>query len=156
MLTLFACDKTAKEIDVPVSSVSLSGRKIEITLGKTIQLTAEVLPSNATDKTVHWSSSNPSVAIVSNSGLITAVAEGQSTITASAGGESASCQVTVSNVFVAVESIALNKTEIILSTWEAETLIATVSPSDATDKTITWSSSNTSIATVDGNGKVET
>ena len=79
---------------VPVSSVSISATSLTIDLGKTGFLSAKVSPSNATDKTITWSSSNTSVATVSD-GTVTAVAVGEATITASAGGKSATCLVTV-------------------------------------------------------------
>ena len=79
---------------VPVSGVSISVTSLTIDLGKTGFLSAKVSPSNATDKTITWSSSNTSVATVSD-GTVTAVAVGEATITASAGGKSATCLVTV-------------------------------------------------------------
>ena len=79
---------------VPVSGVSISATSLTIDLGKTGFLSAKVSPSNATDKTITWSSSNTSVATVSD-GTVTAVAVGEATITASAGGKSATCLVTV-------------------------------------------------------------
>ena len=140
-----SCDK---EKDVAVSSVSLSQPTAEMIIGETVQLNATVLPSDATDKSVTWASSKQSVATVSGSGKVTAVAEGVSTITASAGGKSASCTVTVSKGYVAVTSITLNKTELALEKGLSETLTATVAPDDATDKTVTWSSSNEAVASV--------
>jgi len=122
--------------------------------GETAQLIATVLPSDATDKKVIWASSKQSVATVSNTGLVSAIAEGTSTITASAGGKSSTCTVTVSKKVIEVSSVELNKTTLELVEGDSETLIATVKPDDATDKTITWNSSDAAIATVDMNGKV--
>ncbi len=153
-LALFAsCEE--KEQDIAVTAVSVTPANAELEIGKTVQLTATVIPSDATDKTVIWSSSNLSVAMVSNSGLVTALAEGTSTVTASCGGKSATCQVTVSKGFVEVTSVSLNKEELSLIKGHEETLTATVKPDDATDKTVTWSSSTSSVATVDQNGKVK-
>ena len=104
LMALLACDKNAREQEIIVSSVSLSQTTVEMLIGETVQLTATILPSNASDKSVTWTSSKQSVAAISNNGLITAIAEGQSTITASAGGKSASCLVTVSKGVVAVTS----------------------------------------------------
>lgn len=84
---------------VPVTSVSVTPATASLysnTTSKTVQLTATVLPSNATDSTVVWSSSNTAVARVNTAGLVTAVANGTATITATAGGKSAACVVTVS------------------------------------------------------------
>ena len=149
---VLSCEKAPEE--VAVSSISLGQTTAEMLIGETVQLTATILPSNATDKSVTWASSKQSVATISNNGLITAIAEGQSTITASAGGKSATCQVTVSSGFVAVVSISLDRESITMEEEGSTTLVATVKPDDATDKSVTWSSSNTSIATVDQSGKV--
>ena len=150
VLSLFSCDK---EKDIAVTSVSISQPTAEMVIGETVQLRATVLPADATDKSVIWASSKQTVATVSSSGLVTALAEGNTTITATAGGKVGSCTVTVSNAVVVVSSVQLNKTSLELVEGESETLTATVKPDDADDKTVTWSSSNASVATVD-NGKV--
>ena len=150
-LVSFSCEK---EKDVAVTSVSLSQPTAEMIIGENVQLTATVLPSDATDKTVTWASSKQSVATVSGSGKVTAVAEGVSIITASAGGKSATCTVTVSKKVIPVTSVDLNKTSMTLVKGTTEALVATVKPDDATDKTVTWSSSNPAIASVDSDGRV--
>lgn len=139
---------------IPVTSVSLSSTSIALTETETFQLTATVNPSNATDKTVTWSSSKTSVATVSSNGLVTAVKEGSATITAKAGDKTATCTVTVAKKVIAVSSVTLNKTSLSLTEQDTFQLTATVNPSNATDKTVTWTSSNYSIATVDQNGIV--
>ncbi len=139
---------------IAVSSVSLSKTEADLVIGNTLQLTATVNPSNATEKTVTWTSSNTTVATVTPTGLITAKAEGSSNITASCGGKSATCKITVKKPTVAVTSVELDKTEITLDADEIYTLKATVKPDDATDKTVTWASSKTDVAIVDNNGKV--
>ena len=149
---VLSCEKVPEE--VAVSSISLGQTTAEMLIGETVQLTATILPSNATDKSVTWASSKQSVATISNNGLITAIAEGQSTITASSGGKSATCQVTVSSGFVAVVSISIDRESVTLEEEGSTTLVATVKPDDATDKSVAWSSSNTSVATVDQSGKV--
>ena len=148
----FSCEKTPEEI--AVSSVSLSQPSAEMIIGETVQLKVSISPSNATDKNVIWGSSKQSVATVSDSGLVTAIAEGTSTVTASAGGKSATCTITVSKGTVEVTSIVLNKTALSLYKGESETLKVTIGPSDATDKTVTWISSDSSVASIDSNGKV--
>ena len=137
---------------IAVSSVSLSQDSADMLIGETVQLKATVLPADATDKEVTWASSKQSVATVSGSGLVTAVAEGTSTITASSGGKSATCQVTVSKRTVPVTSVTLDRNALVLEEGQSTTLVATVAPSDATDKTVKWSSSNTAVVTVDGYG----
>ncbi len=145
--------KKTQEAEVKVSSVSLNDSSVSLVVGETVQLRASIQPSNATEKDITWASSKQSVATVSNSGLVTAVAEGSATITASAGGKSATCSITVSKGVVAVTSVALNETTLELTEGDSETLTATVKPDDATDKTVTWSTSDASVATVEG-GKV--
>ncbi len=148
---LSSCEKAPEEI--PVSSVSLNQPTAEMVIGETVQLSATVLPSNATEKTLSWASSKQSVATVSNNGLVTAMAEGTSTITVSAGDKSASCSVTVEKKVIPVTSVSLNKTELTLVEGGEETLVATVKPDDATDKTVTWKSSDEAVVTVK-DGKV--
>ena len=156
-ITAKAGDKTATcEISVvappavPVSSVSLNKTDASLKVGETVTLTATVNPDNASDKTVTWSTSDASVATVNN-GVVSAVKVGTATITAKAGDKSATCTITVNPTPVA--SISLNTTSASLQVSETLTLIATVTPDDATDKTVTWSTSDESIATVN-NGVV--
>ena len=136
------------------TSIALDRTSAALTPGAKEQLTATVLPEGATDKTVTWTSSDPTVATVDENGLVTAVAAGAATITATTNdGTSleASCAVTV---VVPAASIALNKTETAIAVEAQEQLTVTVLPEDATDKTVTWTSSDPSVATVDENGLV--
>lgn len=134
---------------VAVESVSISSTSVELTVGDAHQLTATVSPSNATYKNVSWSSSDQSVATVSQAGLVTAVSQGSTTIKAMADGKAASCAVTVKPATVPVTGITLDKTSITLLEGKSETIVATVTPDNATDKTIVWSSSDPAIASVD-------
>ena len=143
---------TEKETQVEVSSVSLNTATIEMVEGETFSLVATVLPKDAEYDGVTWASSSASVASV-NSGTVTAIKEGTATITASAGGKSATCTVKVSAKIIAVTSVSLNKTSLLMQVGDTETLTATVKPDDATDKNVTWSSSDEFVAKVD-NGKV--
>lgn len=152
VLCLWACDNKPEEI--AVTSVSLSHPTAEMIIGETLQLQVSISPSNATDKTVIWASSKQSVATVSNTGLVSAIAEGTSAITVSAGGKSATCTVTVSKKVIEVSSVKLNKESLELVEGDSETLIATVLPENATDKTVTWESSDPSVASVDQSGTV--
>ena len=132
---------------VPVSSVSLNKTTMSLTVGGTDTLIATVLPENATSKAVSWSSSNTSVATVS-SGTVTARAKGEATITATVGGKSATCKVTVTEARVEVTSITLDVNADELEIGETLQLHASINPSNATDNDITWTSSNESVATV--------
>jgi len=140
------------EEDVAVSSVTLDKTELKLKPGEDAQLTATVLPENATDKTVTWSSSNTAVATV-DQGKVVAIKEGQALIKAKAGEKEAQCKVVVASSTVAVTSVTLDKTELKLKEGEWAQLTATVLPENATDKTVTWNSSNTAVATVD-QGKV--
>ena len=133
-----------------VTSVTLNRSSVNIEVGKTYTLTATVSPSNATNKTITWSSSNTSVATVNN-GVVTKKAAGTATITAkSNNGKTASC--TVGDI--PVSSISLNVSNVTIDVGKTYTLTATILPNNATNKVVTWSSSNTSVATVNSNGVV--
>ena len=146
---LLACT-VGEDVVIPVTSISLSSSELSIKLGQSETLIATVLPDNATDKTVTWSTSDESVASVSN-GVVTAKKVGTATITAKAGDKTATCEITV--VATPVTSVTLNQTSASLKAGETVTLTATVSPDDATDKTVTWSTSDESVASV-SNGVV--
>lgn len=138
---------------IAVTSIELNKTELKLEEGASETLTATVKPDNATDKTVTWSSSDENVATIDASGKVTAIKKGSATITAQAGEKTAKCTVTVYKE-IPVSSIELDKTSLSLVVGDEVTLNATVKPDDATDKTVTWSSSDSSIATVDANGKV--
>ncbi|MBP5484004.1 MAG: Ig-like domain-containing protein [Bacteroidales bacterium] len=138
---------------VEVESVTLDRDKLTLVEGQSATLTATVLPDDADDKTVTWSSSNTGIATV-DGGKVSAIKEGVAVITARAGQMSATCEVTVQKYVVDPTSITLNTTSLALEKGQAETLTATVLPEDTTDKTVIWSSSNAAVASVDKNGKV--
>ena len=145
------------ELVYPVKSVTLNKTSLEMIAGSaetgTVTLTATVAPEYASDKTVFWLTSNEKVATVDDNGKVTAVGSGEAKITATAGGKYASCTVKVT---VLVAGITLDKTELDMTIDdEPVTLVAKVTPDGATDKTVTWSSSNEKVATVDANGKVK-
>lgn len=150
-----SCKKEEKTPNViPVTSISLSKTSLSLTEGESQILTAVVRPSDATYKTVAWTSSVASVASVDDSGNVIAISEGNTVISARAGGKIASCSVTVSRKVVPVTGVTLNKTSLSLTEGESWTLVATVTPADATYKSVSWSSSSPDIASVDGGGKV--
>lgn len=134
---------------VAVTSITLDKNSLSMQVGETELITAMVSPDNATDKTVEWGSSDVAVATVVD-GIITAKKSGEATITAKSGSCIAECKVTIT---VSAESVTLDKTSISLAIGESATLTVTVKPDDATDKTVTWSSSDESVARID-NGKV--
>ena len=134
------------------SKVSLSKTEVDIEKGKTVTLKATVTPSTLLDKSVTWKSSNTKVATVTSSGKVKGVKGGTATITCTSkvSGTKATCKVTV------IEGgVTLDKTEVTLQKGKTVTLKATVEPSTLEDKSVTWTSSNTKIATVTSAGKVK-
>ena len=140
---------------VPVTSVSLDKTSLGLTEGDTETLTATVEPSDATNKNVTWSTSDASIATVTD-GVVTAVAPGTATITVTTedGNKAATCAVTVTAATVPVTGVTLNKTSTSLYVGDTETLTPTITPDNATNKNVTWSSDDTSVATVDASGLV--
>ena len=137
----------------PVESVKLDATEATLRVNETAQLQATLLPENATDKSLTWTSSDPEIATVDENGLVTALSVGTATITATtADGISADCVVTVEPI--PVESVELDATEATLRVNETVQLLATLLPENATDKSLTWASSDPEVATVDENGLV--
>ena len=138
--------------DVSVTGISLDKASLAVTVDSSVQLNASVKPENAQNKTVHWESSNPAVASVS-AGLVTAKSKGTATITAKTddGGYTATCTVTVSQP---VTGISLNQSSISIIKGKTYQLSASIQPSGASNRNVTWSSSNSNIATVSSSGKV--
>lgn len=143
-----SCSETLEKQEIPVTSITLSRESIELVEGESITLMATVSPSDATYTKVSWSSSKSSVASVDQKGSVTALSVGSATITASAGGKSASCKVTVTAKTIAVSSITLDKTDLSLNVDEEYQLKVTIDPSNASEKNVSWSSLSSSIATV--------
>lgn len=144
-------------VTVSVTGVSLDTNHLDLLVGGTDGILNEtVLPTNATNQDVIWSSSNTSVATVED-GAIHAVANGTATITVKTvdGNFTAQCSVSVStpSVIVPVTGVSLNLNEKTIDEGESFTLAATVAPSDATNKNVTWTSSDENVATVN-NGVV--
>ncbi len=147
------CAVTVKTIQA--TSITLSQTSASLYPNETLQLSATVLPTNATNTAVTWRSSNTSIATVSSTGKVTAKATGNCTITATtADGSnlSATCAITVNPILAT--SVSLNMTSATIYPDETVQLTATVLPTNTTNKAVTWSSSNTNVATVDANGKV--
>lgn len=141
-----------KEKIIVPTSLKLSKSSLSITPSQTYKVTTTVSPSNAKDKTVVWKSSNTKVATVDASGNVKGIASGSATITATA--KTNTKAVKSLTVKVSAKTVKLNKTSLSVMTGKTSTLTATVTPGDSTDKTVTWKSSNTKVATVDSKGKV--
>lgn len=142
------------EYGVEVTNVTLNHNSIALKSGQEVKLTATITPDNATDKSVTWSSSNPSVATVSSNGTVTAVAAGIAVITCMANdgsGVTATCEVTVTDP--EPTDITISPTSKTIKRGETFTATYTLTPSNA-KTTVTWSSDDESIATVTQDGVV--
>ncbi len=140
---------------VSVTGVTLDQAELSLYTGESKTLIATVQPSDATIQNVTWESSNTEVATVDANGKVTAEGEGEATITVTTadGGKTATCAVTVTAAPVPVSGVSLNKDSTSLTVGDTETLTATVAPDNATNRAVTWASSNPSVAKVE-NGVV--
>ncbi len=141
------------KVTVLVAGITLDKTELDMTIDdEPVTLVAKVIPEGATDKTVIWSSSNDRVATVDANGKVTAVGNGEATITAKAGDKTATCTVKVT---VFATGITLDKTNLTMEVVDAPVkLTAKVTPDGAIDGDVTWSSDKTDVATVDANGNV--
>ena len=149
-------DEPEKPKEVKVTGISLDKTGIEMVEGETATLTATVTPSDATNKSITWTSNAPGIAKVNDNGKVTAIKAGEATITATTkdGGKTATCKIKVIPLTVPVESVSLDITEAEMTEGDELILKATVLPENATTKTVTWTSSDDNIAAVDESGKV--
>lgn len=145
--------------DCYMTEFEVKTKTLNLKIGDSEQLTYSIGPDNA-DKTIVWSSSDEKVATVDENGKVTAVGTGSADIKGTPKNSSttlsSSCRVTVTatDETVAVTGVTLNKSELELTIGGSETLTATVAPDNASDKTVSWKSDKTGVATVDENGKV--
>ncbi|MCK5129602.1 MAG: Ig-like domain-containing protein [Clostridiales bacterium] len=138
---------------VSVTGVSLDHSTLSIPDGGNDTLVATIAPSNATNKNVSWSTSDENIATVS-AGTVTAVSVGTATITATTedGSFTDTCTVTVDPI--AVSGISLDRSTLALEKGYSDTLVPTISPANASNKNVTWSSDDESVAIVASNGLV--
>ena len=142
---------------IPVTGVTLNKSIDTLNSGGTLQLAAAVAPINADNKAVTWKSSDSSIVTVDDKGLVTAnktgkVGSANVTVTTVDGSKTATCKVTVNSV--SVTGITLNCTQTTVNKGGTVTITATVAPSNATNKKVTWKSDNAAVATVSSNGVV--
>ena len=151
---LFAC--TGKEEEAPVvktQSIVIEQGDMTLREGESVNLSAKVLPDNASDNTISWSSSNESIVMVSSNGKVMALSLGKAIITAKSGDKSDFITITVEAKVIPVSGVSLDKTQLTIKVGESETLTPTITPEDATNKKASWTSSNDRVATVE-DGKV--
>lgn len=147
----YKCKVTVKQ---PVTKITLNKTSVNVKKSKTYQLSAKITPSNANNKKVTWSSSNKKVATVSSSGKVKAIKCGTTTITCKAKDGSNKKKTTKITVTQNVTGIKLNKTSATVTAKSTICLTPSVTPTDATNKSVNWTSSNTKIAKVSNTGVV--
>lgn len=149
-----SCSIDVQALAIPITGIDVTTDKTEIKVGTTALLTTTINPADTTDdKTVTYTSSDEKVATVDVNGKVTAVAPGTATITATVGEFTDTVKITVPAVAITDIKLSVDKTA--LDKGDIINIVATVNPADTTeDKTITWTSSNEKVATVDANGTV--
>lgn len=145
-----SCNSAPSEVGV--SGISLDKTEAVLELGDAVTLTARVVPADADDRSVSWTSSDTEVVTVDGNGKVSAVGKGSATVTAETadGGFTAACAVTVR---VSASGISLDEGELIMNRGEQYVLGVSVSPENA-DGEVTFESKDTSVVTVDENGTV--
>lgn len=156
--------KESDSNDIKVTGIKLSDSNFNMVVGDTKQLKATIIPDNATNKSVKWTSSNPKVATIDSTGKVVAKAKGSTviTVTAPGGGISVKTSINVTDKKIPVTNLAIKYNYVsyhdngipALYTYNTTSLSAVITPSNATDKSIKWTSSNPKVATVDSKGKV--
>ena len=155
-IAIVACGKGNEDVNkvVAVNSVAINpAGPITLAIGDEVTLTATIAPENATNKQVTWSSDNSSVATVTDGGVVRALAVGTAIITAKAEDKVAICRINVEESVVEVTSVTVAPEGPLTATvGDSITFTATVMPEDATDRVVTWTSSNPELASIDDNG----
>ncbi len=152
-----AIETGAVQSIINVVSVGLNLSNATMNVGDSLPLVATVAPQNATNRSVQWNTSQPTIASVSSAGVVKALSAGTAEIIATTvdGNFKAKCVVQVTNPVIAVQSITLNQITASMNTGDSLQLTATILPQNASDKSVTWSSATTTIATVSANGMVK-
>ncbi len=151
---LFSCTPQEEQnIIIEVDSIHIEQEDLVLEEGESRILSAIVLPENAEDKSINWSSSDESKVMVSSTGKVVAIAIGQAIITAKAGKQSDFITVTVEAKAVPVTGITLSPSSLTIKVGESQTIETEITPDNATNKSVIWSSSNPEVASID-NGAV--
>ncbi|WP_164505133.1 Ig-like domain-containing protein [Companilactobacillus hulinensis] len=138
---------TVKQIVIPVTNVTMNQATATGEVGKKVVLSVTIEPENSTEKEVTWTSTDNKIATVDN-GNVTFVSAGTATITATVGDKSATTKLTIKEPIVAVTKVTLDPATASVEIGKTAVIEATIEPSNATDKSVTWASKDTSIATV--------
>ena len=151
-----SCSKEDSKENVVIPDIALNKSELTLEKGKTERLIASFTPAETPDKGHVWASSIPGVATVDETGMVTAVIPGEAviTVTALTGKKTATCKVTVVDKVVRVTGVSIKPTESTMVVGDDLILEAVVTPENATNKAVTWSSGDSKIASVDATGKV--
>lgn len=151
-----SCQFTVSTTPVPATGITLNKTGTTIATGYSEKLFATIEPSNATDQNINWTTDNAGVATVDSLGNVTGVSVGSATIKATAadGGFFKNCTVSVVASLVPVTGVSLSSSAINVSIGNQSQLSATISPANATNQNLSWSSSNSSVASVDSSGLI--
>ncbi len=158
VFVLAACDNKPpvdEPTPVAVTDVSIDPSALTLEVGSSHTLVANVIPENATNKRVNWTSTAPGTVSINSDGVVTAIKAGGPvyiTVATIDGGKTDLCEITI---VVPVERVSLDRDILNLIVGQTETLIATVLPEEASVKTLTWKSSDISVATVTSEGEVK-
>ena len=139
----------------PVETINLDEPRFNVGNGRTHKLTYNVTPENADDQSVTWVSDNPEIATITKAGVVTGKGTGTCKITCTANDGSGATATAEVTVITAVKKIALSDKTLSFVAGDSDSVSATVTPENATDTTVTWSSSDESVATVDANGTIK-
>ena len=150
------CLVTVNKKKINVSSIALNKKTLSLVEGSSSSLVATISPSNATNQNISWTSTNTNSVTVDEIGNIKALKEGTSTIIVKTndGNKTATCTVSVTKKIVNVTGIKLNKNKTNMEEGSTENLSFTITPNNASNKNVSWTSSNNSIVSVDNNGKL--
>ena len=148
LLLLFGCNQPQEQ--KKITKVEVDPSSVTLTVGELLSMKVNVTPQDATFTAVEWTSGNEAVAQINKAGTLKAIAPGSTTITATVDGVSGTCSVTVTENVTPVSGIKLSPTSLTIGLGDTETLTATVEPADAANKNVVWSSSDPSVATVEG------
>ena len=156
---VMADEATDEELDntIPIESIELNTNRLEMYVGSTRKISSVIVPDNASNKTLTYTSSDSSIATVNSNGMVTAKKAGICNIFVSSadGLVSVSTIIKVSGKSVAVKSLSLKENNLKIKINENYTISPIITPSDASNKNISYSSSNPKVASVDSNGKVK-
>ncbi|MFM9825277.1 Ig-like domain-containing protein, partial [Flavobacterium sp.] len=142
-------------VNIPVTGITLTPTSLTLSVGSSQQLAATIAPENASNKNITWTSNNTSVTTVSATGMVTAVSVGTATITVTTedGGKTATTEITTTNQ-IFVSSVAVSPTTATIAMGNQQQLTATILPANASNKNMTWTSSNPNVANVSSLGLV--